>query len=190
VDDPSATSDVEPEPPRPRSIALAAVSTGLLGLGHARVAEHQLDLANAGSVATPTSYPEALQHAQWKSAQQHRAVVVGLESATLVLSVTLFLASVRVFLRVRGAGWLWRQALLGSIGLAVATVFVERFLLPSRLAAFRQVMATGGAAVQLPPNITAEQVFRVSMLSGWLTVALLGGILYFSTRERIREFLD
>lgn len=190
MDDPSATSDAEPESPRPRSIAFAAVSTGLLGLAHARAAEDQLDLANEGSLATPTSYGEAFRHAQWKSAQEHRAMVVGLEVATLVLSVTLFLASVRVFLRVRGAGWLWRQALLGSIALAAATVFVERSLLASRLSAFRHVMTTGGAAVQLPPNVTAEAVFRTSMLSGWATVALLLGILYFSTRERIREFLD
>lgn len=190
MDDNPVSSDAEPEAPRPRSLAFAAVSTGLIGLAHARVAEDQLDLANEGSLATPTSYGEAFRHAQWRAAQQHRAVVVGMEVATLVLSVTLFLASVRVFLRVRGAGWLWRQALLGNIALAAFTVLIERYLMPSRLSAVRQVLATGGAAVQLPPNVTAESVFRVSMLSGWVMVALLLGVLYFSTRPRIRAFLD
>ncbi|MBL8601636.1 MAG: hypothetical protein JNK72_06920 [Myxococcales bacterium] len=190
MDDPTVNTDEEPQIPRPRYLTAASLSTALLGLFHAHSAENTLQLVNEAALSTPGSPAEAMRVALWRAAQAHRAVVIGHESATLVLAVTLVLGSVRVLLGVKGAGWLWRQALIGNTLLGVGTVFVDRALYTARTAAMRQVIQSAGSAVQLPPDFPTDAVFQLYGTLSWFVVFVMLASLFLSTREEARAALD
>jgi hypothetical protein len=119
--------------------------------------------------------------------------VVARETAALVLAVLLFIASTRVFLGGKNAGWLWRQALGAQLALAGATVLVERHLAPARRRAFFDAARVAGDGAQplagtgsLDETLRWLLTFSAALPMVWAAVVAL--LLIYATRPKVRAF--
>lgn len=152
--------DDEPTPaaePRPRAIPLVAAATMAHALFGVRRAEARLTLSHAARLSR--AQPGAAVQAG-DASREHQELTVAADVGTLLVSVLLFLAGSRVLFRPRGGGWLWRQALVGSVVVGAFAVAVDHALGARRVAA---------SAVAL---------------------ALLCAALAYASRERVRAHLD
>ncbi len=184
-------SDEETRTPRPWSVTVAALATTGLGLIEARVAEDTLMLVRGAAPPTPVSFETAVQYAFWSCAQDHRRGLVALEVGRLVMAAFLFLAGVRVLVRTRSSGWLWRQALAGNVAVTLAAAWYERALVPGWASAFARAVALATPAVPSPAKgLSVVEVFqRGAQASVWATglLALMFLLaLRFATRPRTR----
>ncbi|MFO0651063.1 MAG: hypothetical protein U0326_32860 [Polyangiales bacterium] len=188
-------TDDESNAPRPWSLTVAALATTGLGLIEARVAEDTLTLVRGAAPQSPVSFETAVQYAFWACAQEHRRGFVALEVARLILAGFLFLAGVRVLVRSRGSGWLWRQALWGNVAVTLVAAWHERAILGDWNAAFGRAVAMVSPALPSPAKgVTLQEVFRRgSQMSVWATglLALMFVLaLRYASRERTRAVID
>lgn len=194
VDDAPDTDD-ESTPPRPLPVVAAALATCGLGMTEARQAEWMLAFVREPTVPRPGTFRMAVEHALWAVAQDHRRAFVALHVGRLVLAALLFVAAARVLVRVKGAGWLWRQALLGNVAITFAAAWYERSLWPASVAAFGRALAAAAGAIPSPrAELTIGDAFRINLtvsvgLTGMLAVLLLAA-LAFAARPQTREHTD
>lgn len=190
MDDAPDTDD-ESTPPRPLPLVAAALATCGLGMIEARQAEGMLAFVREPPPPRAGTFPMAVQHALWAVAQDHKRALVALEVGRLVLAAFLFVAAARVLVRVKDAGWLWRQALLGNVAVTFAAALYERTLIPAWVAAFGRVLGAAAGAIASPQKqMPVEEFFRLTVtVSVWTTV-VLGGMfvaaLAFASREQTR----
>ena len=179
---------------RPRTIPLTAAATMAFAFFGVQRAEAQLTLARVASLPPPHDLPGAVVHATWRTSQDHRRLTAAADVGTLLVSVLLFIAGSRVLFRPRGGGWLWRQALVGSVALGAVTLAVDHALRAGRAAALRAVLTNPATRIPLPPGLSADEVgrmtFGISVAASWVTLALLCGALFYASRERVRAYLD
>ncbi len=174
---------------------MAALATTGLGLIEARVAEDTLMLIRGPAPAAPVSFETAVQYAFWTCAQEHRRGLVALEVARLLLAGFLFLAGVRVLVRARGSGWLWRQALAGNVAVTLVAAWYERSIVSSWSSAFSRAVALVTPALRSPAKeLSLEEVFRRgAQVSVWATgfLALMFLLaLRYAARDRTRALTD
>lgn len=181
---------------RPRAIpTLAAVSMGLAFFG-VQSAEGGLGLVRSAQLPPPNDLNSAIAHAVWRTTQDHRALSAATDVGHLLMYLLLFVASSRVFFRPRGGGWLWRQALLGSVLMGAAGAVVDHVLRPGRVAALRAILANPATRFTLPagaqgtPLDYGSMALTVSLVGSWVTVALFAATFVYATRERTRAWLD
>lgn len=179
---------------RPRAIPFAAAATMAFAFLGVQRAEAQLTLARVAHLPPPHDLPGAVVHATWRTAQDHRRLTAAADVGTLLVSVLLFVAASRVLFRPRGGGWLWRQALLGSVLLGAVTVAVDHALRAGRIAALRALLSNPTTRIPLPQGLRVEEVgsmtFGVSLAASWVTLALLCAALFYASREKTRAYLD
>ncbi|MDO9017964.1 MAG: hypothetical protein Q8S73_00220 [Deltaproteobacteria bacterium] len=179
---------------RPRAIPFTAAATMAFAFFGVQRAEAQLTLARVARLPPPRDLPGAVVHATWRTAQDHRRLTSAVDVSTLLVSVLLFIAGSRVLFRPRGGGWLWRQALLGSVVVGAATVAVDHALRAGRIAALRALLTNPATRIPLPTGLHADEVgrmtFGISLGASWVTLALLCAALYYVSRERARAYLD
>ncbi len=100
-----------------------------------------------------------------------------------------------MLVRVKGAGWLWRQALLGNVAITFAAAWYERSLWPASVAAFGRALAAAAGAIPSPrAELTIGDAFRINLtvsvgLTGMLAVLLLAA-LAFAARPQTRAHTD
>lgn len=194
VEEPEVAPDAPPAE-RPRSVAAVSIFTGLVAMFALLRANVELDLARASAGPSPKDFESTFALAMWEATRARPGPVVAVEVACLLLSVLLFIASSRVLLKARDAGWLWRQALAGNAAVFVARAAVARALAPSRVEAFDRVAATVGDAVRagarIPEPMTPQQFARVAMaLSVWLNLGaalMMAALLVYAARASVRE---
>lgn len=192
MDDPAPTEDQD-LPDAPRGLRALPVFMGFAGMLIAQIAH-----ATLGSYRRVLDPPRDLNtvwmHAVIRAAQEHRRVAVAREVAALVFAAMLFIASTRVLLRVRGAGWLWRQALAAQLLLAAATLWLERALEPSRRRAFFEAARAAQGSVQplsgtssLDETLRALLAFSAAVPAVW--AATVGVALLYASRAKVRAFI-
>ncbi len=181
---------------RPRAIpTLAAVSMGLSFFG-VQSAEGGLGLVRAPQIAPPNDLNAAILHAIWRTTQDHRALCAATEVGHLLMYLLLFVASSRVLFRPRGGGWLWRQALLGSVLVGAAGTVVEQVLRPGRVAALRAILANPATRFAPPAGWQGTSLdygttaLTFTTIGSWVTVGLFAATLVYATRERTRAWID
>lgn len=193
-DDDRPEPAAEPAAPRPRMLPVAAAFTAFAAMMAGRAAEqflrHMRDV-----LRSPGDLNDAWVHAVVHAAQARPRIVVAREVAAMVLALLLFVASTRVLLRVPGAGWLWRQALVAQVALAGFSVWVERALVPHRRRAFEEAVRAVGRPVEpLPGAASLDESLRwlLAMSSALPAVwaMLIAGLLLYATRARVRAFTD
>ena len=191
VEDPPETFDEEAPRPHPRSATLAALATTCLGAIGAEDALAKLSFLRAGAPSVH-NYAEALRYAEWVSAQEHKRAVIALEVGRLLVSALLLVAGSRVLLRVREAGWLWRQALLGNVVWMAATALSERMFVGAWTRALVESMRH--TQIRVPGSMqgasleeSARLAFAGFVFSTWLLDAIMLGFFVFAARARTRE---
>lgn len=192
---PTDNSDEDTQAPRPWSVTAVALATTGLGLVEARVAEDTLMLVRGAAPPTPLSFETAVQYAFWACSQAHRRGMVAMEVGRLVLAAFLFLAGVRVLVRARASGWMWRQALGANLAVTLAAAWYERALLPSWNSAFARAVAMATPAIASPAkDVPIHEVFRTgAQVSVWATGLLAVMFLLalrFAMRARTRDVTD
>lgn len=182
-------------PPRPWSLTVAALATTGLGLIEARVADDTLSLVRGAAPQSPVSFETAVQYAFWLCAQEHRRGFVAIGVGRLVLASFLFLAGIRVLVRTRGSGWLWRQALAGNVAVTLLAAWHERALLPAWNGAFGRTLAMITPRLASPAkDLSIEELFRRgSQASVWATGLLAVMFLLafrYASRAQTRAITD
>ncbi len=179
---------------RPRAIPLTAAATMAFAFFGVQRAEAQLTLARFGQLPPPRDLPGAVVAATWRTAHDHRRLTAAADVGTLLVSVLLFIAASRVLFRPRGGGWLWRQGLLGSALLAAVTVAIDHALRAGRIAALHALLTNPATSIALPSGLRADEVgsmtFGISLAASWITLALLCAALFYTSRDRVRVYLD
>jgi len=187
---PSADASLQ----RPRAIPLTAAATMAFAFFGVQRAEAQLTLARVAQLPPPHDLPGAVVYATWRTAQDHRRLSAAADVSTLLVSVLLFIAGSRVLFRPRGGGWLWRQALLGSVLVGGLTVGVDHALRAGRIAALRSLLTRAATRIPLPTGLRVDEVgsmtFGISIAASWVSLALLCAALFYATRPRVRAYLD
>lgn len=190
-----APSEPPPEDaPRPWSIPWTAALTALLGMVMMRASLNQLALFGEGTAPTAHDVAGVMFVVLWRDAQDHHRAAGALAISGLLLSGLLMLASGRVLLRNRGAGWLWRQSLLAHAMHGLAALAAARAWLEGHVVVFQRVVASAQGKITLPPGGDAAEVARIWfstwMLLRWLTIGFVLAVLWNARRAKVRPFLD
>lgn len=190
VDAPSATDDTPPA--RPPLLMWTAFVTSGLSLLEARRAEVFLALMQDPAPPRVREFKMAFTHAFWLVAQAHPRAIGALEIARLVLATLLFVASLRVLLRVRDTGWLWRQALAGNVAVTFVAAWHEHSLRAEWFTAYQRALAS--SQVALAPSqkgLPITEAIRLQLTASVMVTGMLGSLLLlalaFATRAQTRS---
>ena len=104
----------------------------------------------------------------------------------------LFVSGMRVLVRARASGWMWRQALAGNVAVTVFAVWYERALLPAWQSAFSRAAAMVTPVIPSPvKGVTLDEVFRRSaQVSVWATgllALMFASGLHYAMRPATRD---
>jgi len=190
-----ASPETDDTPPaRPLPLVLAAFVTSRLSLLEARRAEVFLALMRDPMPPRVGEFKMAFTRAFWIVAQAHPRTIGALEVARLVLATLLFIASVRVLLRVRDTGWLWRQALAGNMVVTFVAAWHERSLRTEWVTAYEQALASASVALAPPQKgIPLAEAIRLQLAASVMVTGILGVFfllaLAFAMRPQTRAMI-